>query len=332
MSDAEQTEKQAEQQPEQQQQQQLDAPQQQHEQPTPQQQEQQQQPEPAQQQNQPSTEQPQPQQPQQQEQQQVAAKPPKSGKQRNLRKKRALEDDPEDAATAADEAAAAEVKADLLHGLKLLQKQRKRTAGIDASKLVPAAADDGDGFGDNELMDAQYVKAEGTAKSQILDEETHMQRYIESQLAARLGKQVDEGQQRLSRQQQEELELYRLPEGLQASLTQEVSLPGMMTAITEVEVSKESKMAQIEATEAVKAALLAKKAGGGDKAAADGDADDGTGLRRGMFAFSFGKQQKPRQYQGLDPSQLEEQRKYITERSRDPKDVARLRQQKRGGR
>lgn len=175
MSDAEQTEKQAEQQPEQQQQQQLDAPQQQHEQPTPQQQEQQQQPEPAQQQNQPSTEQPQPQQPQQQEQQQVAAKPPKSGKQRNLRKKRALEDDPEDAATAADEAAAAEVKADLLHGLKLLQKQRKRTAGIDASKLVPAAADDGDGFGDNELMDAQYVKAEGTAKSQILDEETHMQ-------------------------------------------------------------------------------------------------------------------------------------------------------------
>lgn len=42
-----------------------------------------------------------------------------------------------------------------------------------------------------------------------------MQRYIESQLAARLGKQVDEGQQRLSRQQLEELELYRLPEGLQ---------------------------------------------------------------------------------------------------------------------
>jgi hypothetical protein len=48
---------------------------------------------------------------------------------------------------------------------------------------------------------------------------------------------------------------------LQATLTQEVSLPGMMTAITEVEVSKESKMAKIEETEAVKAALLANKTG-----------------------------------------------------------------------
>jgi hypothetical protein len=42
-----------------------------------------------------------------------------------------------------------------------------------------------------------------------------LQRYIESQLAARLGKQVDEGRQRLSRQQQEELELYKMPEGLE---------------------------------------------------------------------------------------------------------------------
>jgi hypothetical protein len=42
-----------------------------------------------------------------------------------------------------------------------------------------------------------------------------LQRYIESQLAARLGKEVDEGRQRLSRQQQEELELYKMPEGLE---------------------------------------------------------------------------------------------------------------------
>jgi hypothetical protein len=48
---------------------------------------------------------------------------------------------------------------------------------------------------------------------------------------------------------------------LQANLTKEVSLPGMMTAITEVEVSKESKMAKIAETEQVKAALLAKKTG-----------------------------------------------------------------------
>jgi hypothetical protein len=132
-----------------------------------------------QQQAQPSIEQQPDGQPQQQQQQQpqlqVPTKPPKSGKQRNIRKKRSLEEDPEDPSAAADEAAAAEVKADLLHGLKLLQKQRKRVAGIDASKLVPAAADDDDAAADNELMDAQYVKAEGTAKSQIMDEETHMQ-------------------------------------------------------------------------------------------------------------------------------------------------------------
>lgn len=41
-----------------------------------------------------------------------------------------------------------------------------------------------------------------------------------------------------------------------------------------------------------------------------------------MFAFSFGKQQQ-RQL-GIDPAELREQRKYITERTRDPKDVARL--------
>lgn len=55
-------------------------------------------------------------------------------------------------------------------------------------------------------------------------------------------------------------------------------------------------------------------------------------VRRGMFAFSFGKQQKPRQFEGVDPSQLEEQRRFITDRTRDPKDMARMRQQKRGGR
>jgi hypothetical protein len=35
----------------------------------------------------------------------------------------------------------------------------------------------------------------------------------------------------------------------------------MMTAITEVEVSKEAKMAKIEATEKIKAAALTKKSG-----------------------------------------------------------------------
>lgn len=48
---------------------------------------------------------------------------------------------------------------------------------------------------------------------------------------------------------------------LQTSLTKEVSLPGMMTAITEVEVSKEDKMRKIEETERIKHAMLLKKTG-----------------------------------------------------------------------
>lgn len=49
-------------------------------------------------------------------------------------------------------------------------------------------------------------------------------------------------------------------------------------------------------------------------------------VRRGMFAFSFGKQQK-RQLD-MDPDQLREQRRYITDRTKDPKDLARLQKRK----
>eukprot|EP00879_Flechtneria_rotunda_P029117 GHRR01031385.1.p1 GENE.GHRR01031385.1~~GHRR01031385.1.p1 ORF type:complete len:166 (+),score=64.79 GHRR01031385.1:316-813(+) len=133
-------------------------------------------------------------------------------KQRNLRKKRSFEEPEDDEITP-------EVQKELLEDLKLLQKQRKRVAGVDVSKLIAAttaaADEEGTGTADNELMDAQYVKAEGTAKSQILDEETHMQMFVERELARRLGRSVDENEQKLSKQQQEELELYRLPEGLQ---------------------------------------------------------------------------------------------------------------------
>lgn len=52
-----------------------------------------------------------------------------------------------------------------------------------------------------------------------------------------------------------------LPCIVQTSLTKEVSLPGMMTAITEVEVSKEDKMRKIEETERIKHAMLLKKTG-----------------------------------------------------------------------
>lgn len=133
-------------------------------------------------------------------------------KQRYLRKKRPAEDEADDA----DEGAQ-EVQKELLQDLKLLQKQRKRAAGIDANKLVPAAASDDDEAADNELMDAQYVKAVADTKSQIMNEKTHMEQFVERELARRLGKTVDEGEQKLTKQERQERELYQMPEGFEVS-------------------------------------------------------------------------------------------------------------------
>lgn len=47
----------------------------------------------------------------------------------------------------------------------------------------------------------------------------------------------------------------------QATLKNEVSIPGLNTAITEVEVSKEAKLKKIEQTEAIKRRLLEQDAG-----------------------------------------------------------------------
>ena len=55
--------------------------------------------------------------------------------------------------------------------------------------------------------------------------------------------------------------------------------------------------------------------------------DDGRmNVRRGQFAFNFGKQQK--RLLDVDPQQLREQRKYITDRTKDPKDIARMQKQR----
>ena len=131
-------------------------------------------------------------------------------KQRNLRKKRPAEDD-------ADEAGddTPEVQKELLQDLKLLQKTRKRVAGVDTTKLVPAATSDDDAEADNELMDAQYVKAVETNRSQILDEKVHMEQFVERELARRLGKTVDDGEQQLSKLEKQERELYKMPEGFE---------------------------------------------------------------------------------------------------------------------
>jgi len=134
-----------------------------------------------------------------------------SGRQRNLRKKRVIDGD-EDGGGGEEEA-----RGEALEDLKLLQRQRKRTAGMDAAALAAqggTGGDDGNADDDNELMDT-YVKAQ--AGGNMLDEEAQMQQYIERELARRTGKRVDDGEQQLTKQQLEELELYKVPEALQVS-------------------------------------------------------------------------------------------------------------------
>lgn len=237
-----------------------------------------------------------------------------SGKQRNLRKKRDREDEEEDAAGASEE-----LKRDTLEDIRLVQKLRKRNAGIDAGALAvrpsgEAAEDPPDADEDNELLDS-YVKEQANQGS-AMDEEKHMENFIERELAKRLGKSVDDGAQKLSKQELEEQALYQMPEGLTAQLTREVSIPGLITAITEVEVSKESKLKKIEETEALKRKLLA-----GNRSREDGDLEGGDmRVRRRDFAFSFGKQKKGAPEADLDPEELLAARKYISDRTIDPKD------------
>lgn len=64
----------------------------------------------------------------------------------------------------------------------------------------------------------------------------------------------------------------------------------------------------------------------------DGDDDGRMAVRRGMFAFSFGKQQQRRVLSDEAAAGLADRRKYISERTRDPKDIARQQQQRAAGR
>jgi hypothetical protein len=72
----------------------------------------------------------------------------------------------------------------------------------------------------------------------------------------------------------------------QASLQQEVVLPGLITGLTEVPLSVAQKMRNIEETEALKTRLLASKKAGRED---DGGGELGMQARRGQFAFAFGR-------------------------------------------
>ncbi|KXZ53883.1 hypothetical protein GPECTOR_6g801 [Gonium pectorale] len=279
-------------------------------------------------------------------------------KQRNIRR-RAASEEPEDEAGAGEEP---ECNRGKLAETRLMQQLRRRTAGTGASSLAmgvagpgigPAtAADGGDGnragsaepgdaepAGGGPVMDA-YVKAKSIAVQQ--GEDVHMQKYIEEQLALRLGKSAAQGagegrdgpggqaekeplrhavgmfplQGGPPKGTRVEAELYAVPADFKTGLEQEVVLPGLVSTLAEVPLSARDKLASIEATEALKRRLLARVGAGTLILEEEEEAREreAARIRRGQFAKQFGRAPPRRQ---LAPEELEaeaKRRRYVTER------------------
>ncbi|PNH00340.1 hypothetical protein TSOC_013841 [Tetrabaena socialis] len=96
----------------------------------------------------------------------------------------------------------------------------------------------------------------------VLDEDAHMQKYIEDQLKLRLGKTVDQAAEDEAdpeaKRRKLDAELYAVPSDFKNDLEQELILPGMVSTLSEVALTARDKLASIEATEALKRRLLAK--------------------------------------------------------------------------
>ncbi|KAG2440395.1 hypothetical protein HYH02_010284 [Chlamydomonas schloesseri] len=255
-----------------------------------------------------------------------------SGKQRNIRKRVASED--EDAPEASAEP---ECQRDKLAETRLMQQLRKRTAGTGVGALAMGGGGPGIGPASREgsaepgagadkgagtvVMDA-YVKAKSIAVQ--MDEDAHMQKYVEEQLAARLGKSAAQAEAEANdpevKRRKLEQELYALPADFTNQLEQEVVLPGMVSTLAEVPLSAKDKLRSIEATEALKRNLLAQV--GGSTLILEEDTEarerEAARIRRGQFVKSFGAQ---KQRVHRDPEEVEAEarkRRFVSERNSAP--------------
>lgn len=219
-----------------------------------------------------------------------------SGKQRNIRKRRALDEQEElpDGPDAAEgEDGAPRLTAE---DIRLLQKQRQRHGGVEASTLAvadtraerKAAAAVAAGSRQQDVLQAAF-KRERRLHSE--EEDPHMKQYIEEQLAKRMGKDVEAERERQREEEEQRRRmadplLAALPEGLQKRQQDTELGPSWVAGMTEVPLSLEQKLKNIEETEAAKKRMLA--------IVPDDDDDFGGGgggpLRRGAYPVSFGKQ------------------------------------------
>jgi hypothetical protein len=219
-------------------------------------------------------------------------------KQRNIRKRRALDDD--------DDQSGDEQKPSITtEDIRLLQKQRQRRQGVDAAALAvdistSAALASLAGPADQDPKTTAEDGLQHAFKkeiNQVATQDVHMQKYVEEQLALRLGKRPndqDDDDNAKGKKANSGGGLASLEDELLANIKprqQDQELASWVTGITEVPLTIEQKLVNIEKTEAAKNKLLAtglsKSAGiGGSNSKDRGEKGD---MWRGNFPVKFGK-------------------------------------------
>ncbi|KAK9841009.1 hypothetical protein WJX81_005270 [Elliptochloris bilobata] len=214
-------------------------------------------------------------------------------KQRKLRKRKADDAGEERSADEGDETLRS-----LLQDAKLLHKARARPSGLSAEVLLSSAVVEdgveelGATHGNSELLES-YVK-EKVKEVEALDPE--MEKYVETQLAKRLGRSKDATENvPVDAQTREDQELYGVPENLKAPKHKVQDVSSWMTGIQEVPLPMAYKLRNIEDTEAAKKRLLASSSANASRAAleeeAEEEVDDGPkGPQRGTYPRDFGHQ------------------------------------------
>lgn len=160
-----------------------------------------------------------------------------------------------------------------LEEIKFLQKLREKKSGVPAivktgqtaaasgvnnpSGLVSKGGDKGEGDGEKDDLVLQDTFAQETA---VMDEDPHMLRYVEQELAKKKGKNIDEADQVENDIKRAEDELYKIPEHLKVKRrNSEESSTQWTTGIAEIQLPIEFKLKNIEETEAAKKLLQEKR-------------------------------------------------------------------------
>lgn len=160
-----------------------------------------------------------------------------------------------------------------LEEIKFLQKLREKKSGVpaivktgqaaaasgsnNAGGLVSKGGDKGEGDGEKDDLVLQDTFAQETA---VMDEDPHMLRYVEQELAKKKGKNIDEANQVENDIKHAEDELYKIPEHLKVKRrNSEESSTQWTTGIAEIQLPIEFKLKNIEETEAAKKLLQEKR-------------------------------------------------------------------------